>query len=281
MTERVYILLPVHNRLGITRKFVDCLKIQTYRNFYLVLIDDGSTDGTDNMAQTSLDPEQHTVIKGRGNWWWAGSLQQGINWLKRHPPEPSDIVLIINDDVTFNKNFIENGVNELRRTTKTLLLAREWDEASGKTVETGVHADFQYLTFVVADSSEDINCLSTRGLFVRWDVLKQLGGVYPRLLPHYGSDYEFTMRAMRKGFSLCTNANVYLVSDSTATGFQKIAEGTNFKDVIKILFTKKSALNPVYWTSFILLASPMKWIPINILKVWRRAGLAILKSISS
>ena len=42
----LYILLPVHNRREITKRFVECLKRQTLQDFQLILIDDGSTDDT-------------------------------------------------------------------------------------------------------------------------------------------------------------------------------------------------------------------------------------------
>jgi GT2 family glycosyltransferase len=279
MNQNVYILLPVHNRLASTQKFVSCLKAQTYSHFHLVLIDDGSTDGTENMVRTSLDPEKLSVIKGKGNWWWGGSLQQGINRLQRLRPDPLDIVLIINDDVTFHADFVERGVRELRKTDKTLLLARNFDEATGKIEETGIHADFRYFRFDKAGPSQPVNCLSTRGLFMRWDTLERIGGFYPVLLPHYGSDYEFTMRAMRKDFRLKTDAHVYLVPDVSSTGFRKIPDGANWKDVVRMLFTRKSVMNPIYATSFVLLASPVKWIPINVLKIWLRAGKQMIRSI--
>ena len=81
MKPYIYILLPVHNRRELTRDFIDCLKAQTYQNFHLVLIDDGSTDGTDQMVRERI--ENLTVIRGNGDWWWAGSLQQGFNYLKK------------------------------------------------------------------------------------------------------------------------------------------------------------------------------------------------------
>ena len=51
MKGSLYILLPVHNRCDITREFIDCLKAQTFQDYHLVLIDDGSTDGTEQMVR--------------------------------------------------------------------------------------------------------------------------------------------------------------------------------------------------------------------------------------
>jgi len=153
------------------------------------------------------------------------------------------------------------------------LLARFYDEEQGKVVETGVKADFRCLSFVETDATEEINCLSTRGLFMLWDVCERIGGFYPRLLPHYGSDYEFTIRAGRKGFSLRTNPEIYIVPDLAATGIREAEEVVS----VRTLFSRKCVMNPVYWTSFILLAFPVRWIPINLAKIWVGALRTIIK----
>ena len=97
--EKIYVFLPVHNRRETTERFIQCLKMQSYQNYHLVLIDDGSTDGTEEMVRSQIEPL--TVIKGRGDWWWAGALQQGYEWLRSEARKPSDVVLIINDDTQF------------------------------------------------------------------------------------------------------------------------------------------------------------------------------------
>ena len=117
--EIVYVLLPVHNRRDTTSKFLDCLAKQTYPRIHLILLDDGSTDDTSSIARSCFP--QLTVLRGDGNWWWAGSLQHGHEWLRKNARAPSDIVLIINDDTTFESEFIECSVRVLRSRTRALL----------------------------------------------------------------------------------------------------------------------------------------------------------------
>jgi len=230
------------------------------------------------MVCDQVVPEKLTVIKGKGDWWWAGSLQQGINWLKQHDVKTSDIVLMINDDVTFEPDFLENGVSFLEQHPESLLLARFYDEEQGKVSETGVKADLKHMSFVDADTSEEINCLSTRGLFMSWDALKRMGNFHPVILPHYGSDYEFTMRAARKGFDMATIKDVVLIPDHSATGVREY-EADSFADEIKVMFSKRCTYNPVYWTSLILLAFPIRYMPSNIFRVWAGAVWRLLKSL--
>jgi GT2 family glycosyltransferase len=272
--EKVYILLPVFNRRDITEKFIHCLKAQNFQNYFLILIDDGSTDGTSEMVQSLISAI--TVIKGEGNWWCFGSFQQGINWLKRSAVNENDIILMINDDVIFETDFFLTAVNLLDSVSNTLLLAECLSEQTGAVLASGVNANLKTLKFNPAKSQDEINCLSTRGLFMRWRDLLKIGDFYPHLLPHYTGDYEFTMRAYRKGFRLRTAPNLRLWLNEETTGFQDYSD-LSFTEFLRNFFSKKSMLSPIYWTPFIILTCPNIWIPINLARVWASAFLRICR----
>jgi GT2 family glycosyltransferase len=279
MMQKVYILLPVHNRNAVTEQFIDCLAAQTYANYHLVLIDDGSTDGTAEMVQARI--KELTVLKGRGDWWWAGSLQQGINWLDQHGVQDRDIVVFANDDITFEADFFQKAVDVLDNLDSTLLLPYLCDEKTGLPQESGVEADLQKLTFNIAASEDKINCLSTRGLFIRMADLQKIGKFHPRLLPHYLSDYEFTIRAHRKGLRLITSADIAIHLDREQTGYRSL-ENLAFIDFIKRYFSKKNVNNPIYWSTFILLAVPKSYIPRHLYKIWAATGkMLVIRSASS
>jgi GT2 family glycosyltransferase len=265
MMKKVYILLPVHNRSAVTERFVDCLAAQTYKNNHLILVDDGSTDGTVEMVQAKII--ELTVLKGSGDWWWAGSLQQGINWLEKHGAEGRDIVLFANDDITFDADFLQKAVGILDNLDAALLLPHLRDEKTGLPEESGVEADLQKLTFNEAASPDKINCLPTRGLFVRMADLRRIGGFHPWLLPHYLSDYEFTIRAHRKGLRLITSADIAIQLDREQTGYRSL-EHHGFINFIKRLFSKKYVSNPIYWSTFILLTVPKSHIPGHLFRLW-------------
>lgn len=278
MTECVYILLPVHNRREITRRIIECLKSQTYQNYHLVLIDDGSTDGTEEMVRSYISAI--TVIRGNGNWWWGGSLQQGYLWLKSKVIQSSDVVLIINDDTEFESDFLEKGVTLLRGFRNSLLLAQCYDRDTRKLIDAGVHVDWRRLRFEQASTPEQINCLSTRGVFLRVGDFYNIGGFYPRLLPHYASDYEFTIRACRKGLKLLTVPSLSLFVDQNTTGIHKMGN-ERFFTTLKKLFSQKSIPNPLMWTAFILLVCPWQYKAVNLLRVWFNAVLLLFSSLSN
>lgn len=261
-TPHVYILLPVHNRRKVTEKFIRCLLSQNYRNWHLVLIDDGSSDGTGDMARSLTD--NLTILRGQGHWWWGGALQQGYKWIGRKNPLPDDVVLIANDDTAFGADFLANGVSVLK--PRSLLLAQLHD-MNGVFLEVGARWDWGRLTCVAVTDGAEINCFSTRGLFLRARDFLEIGGFHPHILPHYLSDYEFTLRAGRKGFSYQTSPDVFLRYDESLTGIRSVFGQSTFRALLMNL-SIRSAGNPIYWTSFLLLACPGRSVAINVVRVW-------------
>jgi len=276
MKFNLYVLLPVHNRITITDGFIACLLSQTFKNYHLILIDDGSIDGTSEMVRSKVP--NLTIIRGQGDWWWAGSLQQGLNCLKSQQLSNDDLVLFINDDLYFSPDYFALACSVMANKKGVLMLSQFLNIETNKITESGIYADMKNLIFLTADKPENINCLSTRGLFIHWEDIKVIGDFYPKLLPHYLSDYEYTMRAYRKGLLLKTSNKLLIEPNFETTGYHQFDQ-ENFLSFVKKFFSKKAALNPLYWTSFILLASPSLLIKIiNILRVWLGALKMILRA---
>lgn len=263
--NEIIIFLPVHNRKNITGRFIDCLLKQTYKNYHLVLIDDGSKDGTSEMVQNKM--KSVTIIKGKGKWWWAGSLQEGYKWLKKRKISDNDIVVIMNDDTIFDNNFLGLGEEILIRHGKTLLGAQAYSLQNNCLIDSGVYFDEKRFRFTQAGNPEEINCLSTRGLFLYAKDFLRLGGFHPYILPHYGSDYEFTIRAHKMGMKLITDPLLKLYSDEVATGEREFKNKSLLKH-IKQVFARGSVRNPIFLSMLVFFTCTWQLRIKNIYKIW-------------
>jgi predicted SAM-dependent methyltransferase len=94
-----------------------------------------------------------------------------------------------------------------------------------------------------------------------------IGGFYPKILPHYASDYEFTIRARRKGMQLVSDSLCWLKVDQTTTGFRELSAGS-LRNIIGNIFSNKSVQNPFMWTVFIILSCPCQFMLKNLFRVW-------------
>jgi GT2 family glycosyltransferase len=266
--EVVHVLLPVHNRRVLTQRFLQSLHRQSYPRIRLMVIDDGSTDGTAAMVREEYPGA--VVLPGSGTLWWSGSLQCGIDRLAANGLPDEDIVLIANDDTVLDPSFVERGVQVLRGLPHALLCARLLNPGTGAALESGIHVDWLKFVFRPANKAGEIDCLPTRGLFLRWRDIKRIGAFRPRLLPHYWSDYEYTIRARKLGYRCVTHPSVALRASLDTTGYHDLDAliGGVF---LRRYFSVKSPLNPLYRSAFVWLAAPA-WMKLPaLMNIWGRA----------
>lgn len=256
----IHVVTSVHNRYQITEKFVESLSKQTCGEIHLLLVDDGSTDGTDAMVKKRLPSV--TVLYGDGNLWWGGALHRAYRWLMEHGRD-ADAVLISNDDTTFDEDYLEKGISLLYRFPDTLVAGSGYGARGGQQLDGIFSHSFTDGTGRLLPPDSEGNCASTRSLFLTVGMWRRIGGFHPVLLPHYFSDFEFTIRAGRKGFRIRSFSELRYTFDEGATGDNQY-DGLTAKK----LFGKRSGCNPLYRLSFVLLSTPLRYLPSHL---WHQA----------
>lgn len=261
----IYVVTASHNRKKTTSDFARQLAQQKDVEIKLVLVDDGSTDGTGEAVKEIL-PDA-VVIRGNGNLWWGGALNEAYKWLVKNAI-PNSFVMFSNDDVEYSPEYVETGVSILERKEKVLLSGLGYSKESGELIDAPIQWDYKIAEGKKQKSAPwEGNCTSTRSLFFRIADLKTIGGFHPILLPHYASDYEWTIRACRKGFSVIADDRLSYLLDERTTGNRE-----RNKLSWKKIWSKKSNMNPFYRLSFILLSTPFYYWPSAVAKQIRRLG---------
>jgi GT2 family glycosyltransferase len=257
--EKLYIILPVYNRAELTLKFIESLKDQSFQNYCLLLVDDGSTDGTGQKVKENIPGA--VVLKGKGDWWWAGSIQQAYYWLEKNAEKNSKIV-IANDDLTFEKDYLQKGIDYLKKNPDSFILSAAYNQDKPAVLEDcGVVYDFKLdrITSCDVNQLDKLNCVSTRGLFLETKDFLRTGGFRPRLLPHYYSDYEFSIRAKKKfGMKLKCFLDLKVFMNTTSTGVEEITFST-VKEYCKKAFSKRYKTNPRYAFTYYLITFPFPY----------------------
>ncbi len=254
----IFIVTAVHNRRERTSAYLTDLLAQTDQDYRLVLVDDGSTDGTAEMVRERMPGA--IILEGNGNLFWAGGLHKAYQYLKKGMLSKEDLVFISNDDIHLPENFLETGRQLVTEHPHNLISAVRFVPERPERTRNAV-----FLRDPVTAKSrrcapgEPGNLTSTRALFMTAEAYLNIGGMHPFLIPHYCSDDEYTLRAARKGYSSISAENLAFTGDDS-TFTVKMKSGEKKKSLAEH-FRKNSSTNPFYRMNYILLVTPPLLLP--------------------
>lgn len=226
---KVYALIPVFNRLEHTKRVVECLKSQKQVDISILIVNDGSTDGTKEYLSENADI---IALNGDGNLWWAGAMDIALRHVHKIMNK-DDYFLFINNDTVFDNQFIQTLVNVSLENDHAVVgcTIRETGEEN-KLIDIGPRSDlnrFAIWDFNSYYRERNITCtwdiqsqknpkiiikvdfVSGRGTLYPASVLDKIGYLRPMFLPHYLADYEYSYRAYLAGYQLliAIGATVY------------------------------------------------------------------------
>lgn len=290
----VFIVIPAFNRLNFTKKCLFSLKKQTYKNYKIILIDDGSTDGTYQYV-SSMYPDVK-IIKGTGNWWWTRSMYEGVEWALKKARD-NDYVLELNNDCYVSKDYLRQITNTARKYPNGIIGSLCYDTKSPALItEAGIQLDWSTgSVYGIAqtvshdpnyyknmDIIENIDALPGKGTLIPVRIIKKIGNFNYTRLPHYVADYEYTNRAKLKGCRLLVDTKAHVKNHWQATGITlKRGQKYNIKEGLSLMFGRRSMSNILDWINFVQIACPRKYIFRNIWFILCRfaVGLYSIKSI--
>ncbi len=204
----LFVLLPVHNRCAVTRRCLEQLRATGAAALRVVVIDDGSTDGTAEML-SSFEGLHIDVVSGDGSLWWGGAIAAGMRFVDR-AADDSDMLLLMNDDVEFSAGLLDNlraAWRELGPDVVIGCLQRDLDYGHAGCFGYRIDYHRQCVRLVSANESPDpvvdLDALLGRGVLLGVRTMRAIGYVDAERFPHYMCDVEYTARARDLGYRVC------------------------------------------------------------------------------
>lgn len=270
----IYILIATRNRREITQKFLASAFKQTYKDFVVVNVDDGSTDGTREMIKEKFP--QTKLLEGDGNLWWTGAMRMGVKYILS-VSQPGDYILLQNDDTYIDEDFLKKILTLSEKYGRMILGTTVKDSLTDKTIYNSHRFTRGFFRSTVVEGGEEIidtDTISGRGTLVPIEVFKKIGN-FSKLLPHYGADYDFLCRASRSGFRLgiARYVNTYSTNPTPnlSARIKNLKEWT-FSDFFDLYFSRRSSNN--LQTATVLIFRNVKF-PTNIISIMRTILVAL------
>lgn len=219
----VHVVVPVFNRLTLTQTLIDCLRRQVVdQPIKVIVVDDGSTDGTSIWLSQQPDIE---TLNGTGNLFWGGAVDLAVRHIQKQG-DSDDWVLLMNNDTTVASDFVQQMIDAALAHAPAAVGCVIRDITIGaRLLSIGARLDpWRLLVRDIIDVRDEtassgvtisVDALSGRGTLFPLPALRTVGGLRPRLLPHYLADYELSVRVRKSGWSLFVvkTASVYSRDD--------------------------------------------------------------------
>jgi GT2 family glycosyltransferase len=223
--SKVAVIIPVHNGLRFTRRCLAGLVNEHSTELDIVLVDDGSTDGTVDVVRV-LYPDV-TVLRSDGSLWWSGATNLGAWDAIRRGAEV--LVLFNNDNVEWSRGALARLATLAHRSGDCFSAVALVDRADGarEVLHAGGSLDWsdrgQRLRESGAAFDRDVRLdecdwLPGTALALTADLFERLGGVDARRFPQYRGDIDLTLRARRVGRRCFVVRDVWVLNDKGQSG---------------------------------------------------------------
>lgn len=267
----LFIIIPVYNRKKLTRNCLKSLYHQTYKDFKIIIVDDGSTDKTDEMIKEEFS--EVILIKTPNNYWFTKSINLGFKYALKNN---ADYILTLNNDDIVSKNFIENHIKWLKRYSNIIMsslivdidtkqivepIMPKWNWGKGKKIKNRIF-------YGVQENCElfPAEILSGKGLLIPKKAFEIVGLYDENRFPQGHSDLDYVLRAKKKGFKLYWNYDAVLYAHLEKPVNRKFPPNHSFKDLILYFTHIKSSYNIKTHWYFIQKYFPNKLYPFYFLR---------------
>lgn len=261
----LYIVTPVFNRSDYTKVYLNSLQSQSVSDFKIIIVDDGSNDGTPEMIEKEF-PDV-ILLKEKGDLWWAEATNVGVRYAMEHG---ATHIMTLNDDTVPDPDFVEKmlywsnlhpdallGAVQVDFDTNTIIYGgeqRSW--ATGKS---------SYLLDTLPEKEQhglhEVSQFPGRGLLVPTKVFETIGLYDSKNFPQTIADLDFTHRAVNGGFKIYCNYDARVKIFPEETAMHEIRHERSLKNYIRHLTNIKGGGNLSFFVKCALKNCPKKHLP--------------------
>lgn len=264
---KIAIIIPVHNRKNITLRCLErLLNLRLIGvTLQIVIIDDGSTDGT-KIAIEEAFPNT-IVLEGDGNLWWSGSVNMGILYALNNN---YDYVLTLNDDIDFENNFLNVLIETSLAYPNSIIgsIAIHANKSERRILGAGgLRKGFLRKDFVriLKDSDYDraripeiihVDWISGYSVLLPVAIFRDIG-IYDQIcFPQYFCDADITLRAKKAGYGVIVNTRSIVYVNENENYFENVLVNKSVRQIYTSCFSDKSNFSIV-----VIYRSSMRYTP--------------------
>ena len=161
------IIIPTYNRSNILSRSIDSVLSQTYKNFELIIVDNGSTDGTHQWLLDNYNDDRITYYYKKGSGSPASPRNKGIALSK------GQWICLLDSDDGWYKNKLQCVLNVIHATSNVDVICHnenlyyEATNSKGKELKYGPASNQMYKDMLMFGNRLSTSATSMRAEFLR------------------------------------------------------------------------------------------------------------------
>ncbi len=239
---KVAVVTPVFNGREHTQAFLKTLANQDYANLMVVIVDDGSIDGTSEMIRR--DYPNVVLLQGNGSLWWSGATNVGV----RHCLDSAAYILTINNDVELKPDYVSTLLAVAQVHPDSLVGSKVCYRDDPEKVWffgacfNAKNGDMQHINGLDSDFHEvaDSEWLTGMGVLVPIKVFRDIGFYNEIEFPQYFGDAEFSVRAKQAGYKLVVSPNSRVYADVSSQWVLRQMKNPKLSFIPNLFFSIRS-----------------------------------------
>lgn len=198
MSDKVLNVIVTYNRLKDLKVCVENVKAQTYKNLDILVINNGSIDGTTEYLEEQTDLK----VINQNNLGGAGGFYTGMKYMMDND---YDWLWMMDDDGVPDSNQLETLLAFHKKTGYAFLNALVVDKSDHKKFAFGPLNGHRYVYVDEVAGNEDFNVMihPFNGTFIKRDVIEKIGLIKKECFI-WGDEQEYTARARQAGYTAHT-----------------------------------------------------------------------------
>lgn len=240
----VSIVIPVLNKIEYTQRCIEAIyRDNTSVNFEVIIIDNGSTDGTKKYLN-SLNKENLIVISNTKNLGFVDACNQGVDFSN------GKYIVFLNNDTVPLKNWLEEMVLTIKQDNSIGIVGAKliypndtlqeaggiiWNDASGWNYGRGDNPNKPQYNFL-----KEVDYCSGACMIITKKLFLEVGGFDKRYSPAYYEDTDLCFSVRKLGYKVIYNPFIEIIHFEGITAGKDVSTGLKkYQEINKVKFTDK------------------------------------------
>lgn len=237
---KILVIFTCFNRKEKTKKCIETINTGNPEcDFTFAVADDGSTDGTYEMLQNMQSDYSIHVLRGKGDWFYSGGMNAGMDYALQNLPHDFDYLLMMNDDVEFFEKSIQSMIAQSHVQNQAIIVGAMCND--GGTLSYGAVkyiSGYKYRKMELSEWKISADTFNANCVLIPYKAFEQVGAMdsYYR---HSLGDFDYGLSLKRAGYLLyqskefvgkCNNnSNKGTWADTSLNRIERIRKKENVK----------------------------------------------------